>query len=96
MNSRSASRSPPTRRAACSSSAASPTAGCAHERLIEHCQGLWTDGTDLWTSGKSMLWRFRNDLAAGARTAKGADRRFVPRDRDRRRPSIRSRRNRRW
>ena len=52
----------------------------AHERLIEHCQGLWTDGTDLWTSGKSMLWRFRNDLAAGARTAKGADRRFVPRE----------------
>jgi len=26
----------------------------AHERLIEHCQGLWTDGTDLWTSGN---WR---------------------------------------
>jgi uncharacterized protein (TIGR03032 family) len=52
----------------------------AHERLIEHCQGLWTDGTSLWTSGKSVLWRFRNDLAEGEGTAKGADRRFVPRE----------------
>jgi uncharacterized protein (TIGR03032 family) len=52
----------------------------AHERMIEHCQGLWTDGTDLWTSGKSMLWRFRNDLADGRRTPKGADRLFVPRE----------------
>jgi uncharacterized protein (TIGR03032 family) len=52
----------------------------AHERLIEHCQGLWTDGESLWTSGKTMLWRFRNDLAPGARTAKGADRRFAPRE----------------
>ena len=52
----------------------------AHERLIEHCQGLWTDGTELWTSAKSMIWRFRNDLAEGVRTAKGADRRFVPRE----------------
>jgi uncharacterized protein (TIGR03032 family) len=52
----------------------------AHERLIEQCQGLWTDGTDLWTSGKSMIWRFRNDLAAGGATASGADRRFVPRE----------------
>ena len=40
----------------------------AHERLIEHCQGLWTDGTSLWTSGKSVLWRFRNDLSEGTRT----------------------------
>src|SRR4051812_25967874 len=52
----------------------------AHERLIEHCQGLWTDGTDLWTSGKSVLWRFRNDLREGARTERGADRRFAPRE----------------
>jgi uncharacterized protein (TIGR03032 family) len=52
----------------------------AHERLIEHCQGLWTDGENLWTSGKNMVWRFRNDLAPGARTAKGADRRFAPRE----------------
>lgn len=52
----------------------------AHERLIEHCQGLWTDGTTLWASGKSMLWRFRNDLPHGARTERGADRRFVPRE----------------
>jgi uncharacterized protein (TIGR03032 family) len=52
----------------------------AHERLIEHCQGLWTDGTELWTSGKSALWRFRNDLPEGARTERGADRRFAPRE----------------
>ena len=29
----------------------------AHERLIEQCQGLWTDGQALWTSGLYMLWR---------------------------------------
>src|SRR2546429_9421297 len=29
----------------------------AHERLIEQCQGLWTDGQTLWTSGRYMLWR---------------------------------------
>jgi len=52
----------------------------AHERRIDHCQGLWTDGTDLWTSSKSMLWRFRNDLAEGATTSRGAARRFVPRE----------------
>lgn len=52
----------------------------AHERLIEQCQGLWTDGTSLWTSGKAMLWRFHNDLPEGARTGRGADRRFAPRE----------------
>jgi len=52
----------------------------AHERLIDHCQGLWTDGENLFTSAKTMLWRFRNDLAPGTRTEKGADRRFVPRE----------------
>jgi uncharacterized protein (TIGR03032 family) len=52
----------------------------AHERMIEHCQGLWTDGIELWTSAKTMLWRFRNDLPAGGRTERGADRRFVPRE----------------
>lgn len=52
----------------------------AHERLIEHCQGLWTDGETIWTSSKSILWRFRNDLAPGRLTQSGADRRFVPRE----------------
>lgn len=52
----------------------------AHERKIEHCQGLWTDGTNLWTSSKTMLWRFRNDLPVGGLTERGADRRFVPRE----------------
>ncbi len=27
----------------------------AHERLIEQCQGLWTDGQTLWTSGLHTL-----------------------------------------
>lgn len=52
----------------------------AHERIIEQCQGLWTDGTTLWASSKSILWRFRNDLAPGEQTDQGADRRFVPRE----------------
>ena len=34
----------------------------AHERLIEQCQGLWTDGQTLWASGVYMLWRFENVL----------------------------------
>jgi uncharacterized protein (TIGR03032 family) len=50
----------------------------AHERLIEQCQGLWTDGRSLWTSGLYMLWRFENMLAAGQTTSTGADRKFVP------------------
>jgi hypothetical protein len=29
----------------------------AHERIIEQCQGLWTDGQTLWTSALYMLWR---------------------------------------
>lgn len=52
----------------------------AHERLIDHCQGLWTDGNILWTSSKTVLWRFRNDLPADMVLDGGADRRFVPRE----------------
>src|SRR6185312_1218758 len=52
----------------------------AHERIIEQCQGLWTDGQTLWTSARYMLWRFENVLAAGATTPQGADRKFVPRE----------------
>lgn len=52
----------------------------AHERLLEQCQGLWTDGDTLWVSGKAMLWRFRNDVPPGMATAQGADRRFIPRE----------------
>lgn len=52
----------------------------AHERRIDHCQGLWTDGARLWTSGKSVLWRFENVLGEGGRTARGGDRLFVPRE----------------
>ena len=44
----------------------------AHERIIEQCQGLWTDGQTLWTSARYMLWRFENVLAAGATTPQGA------------------------
>ena len=52
----------------------------AHERMIEHCQGLWTDGRTLWASSKTLLWRFENDLAPGATTERGATRRFAPRE----------------
>jgi uncharacterized protein (TIGR03032 family) len=52
----------------------------AHERIIEQCQGLWTDGQTLWTSALYMLWRFENVLAAGATTPQGAERKFVPRE----------------
>jgi hypothetical protein len=44
-----------------------------HERIIEQCQGLWTDGQTLWISARYMLWRFENVLAAGATTPQGAD-----------------------
>lgn len=50
----------------------------AHERLVENCQGLWSDGQSLWASSSYMLWRFENILAAGATTPTGADRKFVP------------------
>jgi uncharacterized protein (TIGR03032 family) len=50
----------------------------AHERMIEQCQGLWTDGQTLWTSGLYMLWRFENMLRNGEVTPTGADRKFVP------------------
>ncbi|CAN7270520.1 TIGR03032 family protein [Rhizobium sp. LjRoot254] len=50
----------------------------AHERMIEQCQGLWTDGQSLWTSGLYMLWRFENMLRKGETTPAGADRKFVP------------------
>ncbi len=52
----------------------------AHERMIEQCQGLWTDGETLWASGLWALWRFTNVLRPGEKTASGADRRFVPRE----------------
>jgi uncharacterized protein (TIGR03032 family) len=51
-----------------------------HERMIEQCQGLWTDGQTLWTSGLYMLWRFENVLDGGEVTPGGADRKFVPRE----------------
>lgn len=51
----------------------------AHERIIEHCQGLWTDGQTLWASGLHTLWRFQNDLAE-LPPASGPDCRFVPRE----------------
>ena len=50
----------------------------AHERMIEQCQGLWTDGQTLWTSGLYMLWRFENMLRNGEVMPTGADRKFVP------------------
>src|SRR5215475_4478132 len=50
----------------------------AHERLIEQCQGLWTDGQTLWTSGRYMLWPFENMLPKGQVPAAGTDPKFGP------------------
>jgi uncharacterized protein (TIGR03032 family) len=52
----------------------------AHERLIEQCQGLWSDGSEIWVSGKTMLWRMRNAVPPGMVTQRGADRVFIPRE----------------
>lgn len=52
----------------------------AHERYLEHCQGLWTDGIEVWISARSMLWRFVNALSPGETTVAGAVRKFVPRE----------------
>lgn len=52
----------------------------AHERRIEQCQGLWTDGQSLWTSDKARLWRFQNTLPAGMGRPGGVDRLFAPRE----------------
>ncbi len=51
----------------------------AHERYIDHCQGMWTDGQTIWASATHMLWRFENDMT-GPAPALGPDRRFVPRE----------------
>ena len=52
----------------------------AHERLVDHCQGLWTDGQGLWTSAKTVLWRFRNTVPPGQADERGVDRVFAPRE----------------
>ena len=43
----------------------------AHERLIEQCQGLWSDGETLWVSSLYNLIRFQNVLGPGEVTASG-------------------------
>src|SRR4051812_32301265 len=52
----------------------------AHERMIEQCQGLWSDGQTVWVSSLYSLIRLENALPPGARTEAGADRLFVPRE----------------
>ncbi|MEO1641949.1 MAG: TIGR03032 family protein [Pseudomonadota bacterium] len=52
----------------------------AHERLIEQCQGIWTDGQTLWTSGLHTLWRFEHSEEAARYVGNGVDRQFVPRE----------------
>lgn len=51
-----------------------------HERALEHCQGICTDGQTLWASSRSMLWRFQNAVPPGKVTQTGADRLFMPRE----------------
>jgi uncharacterized protein (TIGR03032 family) len=52
----------------------------AHERLIEGCKGLYSDGQTLWASSTHTLWRFENGLRNGKQTKSGADRIFLPRE----------------
>ena len=52
----------------------------AHERLIDHCKGLWSDGQTLWASAKYDLWRFENGLREGYRRPGGVDRLYMPRE----------------
>ncbi len=52
----------------------------AHERLIEGCKALHSDGQSLWASGTHSLWRFENALRKGKQTSAGVDRLFVPRE----------------
>ena len=52
----------------------------AHERFIDGCKGLWTDGQTLWASSTHSLWRFENGLRNGKKTASGSDRLFLPRE----------------
>lgn len=52
----------------------------AHERLIEGCKALYSDGQTLWTSGTHTMWRFENGLHNGRRTRSGVDRMFLPRE----------------
>ena len=53
----------------------------AHERIIEQCQGLWTDGQTLWTSGALHAVALRECARAPARPRRRArDRKFVPRE----------------
>jgi uncharacterized protein (TIGR03032 family) len=51
-----------------------------HERLIEGCKGLYSDGQTLWASGTHTLWRFENGLHNGKQTTSGVDRVFIPRE----------------
>lgn len=50
----------------------------AHERLFEHCQGLWCNDQEIWISSVYQLWHLRNRLQAGESDQKGCDRVFVP------------------
>jgi len=52
----------------------------AHERFVENCKGLCTDGQTMWASSTSILWRFENGIRAGKQTKTGVDRLFLPRE----------------
>ena len=50
-----------------------------HERAIEHCQGLWTNGNKIWVSSLYQLHMLQNALPKGERMTNGCDANFVPR-----------------
>lgn len=51
----------------------------AHERWIDQCQGLWSDGRSLWVSSLYQLWHFHDARAPGTAGSSEADRMFHPR-----------------
>ena len=76
--SRSAWRSPPTRRAKLFLLGRQPDGRLAvFERTFNRAMGLWADGQTLWLSTLYQLWRFENLLQPGE-LYQGHDRLYVP------------------
>lgn len=52
----------------------------AHERMIENCKAVHSNGQTLWASSTHTLWRFENGLSAETTRPGGVDRLFLPRE----------------
>ena len=51
-----------------------------HERLVNSCKGLYSNGQTLWVSTTHSLWRFENSLRDGKISTTGVDRLYQPRE----------------